>query len=75
MPQDKEKFLGWFLRHSAFLLAICVLSGLVAGWFLPGDEQFVESAAIGQIIMAIVVGIQEGWKLYGRTAAEKYNQK
>jgi hypothetical protein len=50
----------WAWDRSGFLLAILVLSGLVAGWNLPDTRETVEALAFGQIIMAIVVVIREG---------------
>ena len=52
----------WFWEKSAFVLAICVLCGLVAGWNLPATRDAVEGFAFAQIIMAIVVVIRESMR-------------
>ena len=50
----------WLWDRSGFMLAVCVLTGLVLGWGLPATENLVWPIAIAQIIMAIVVVIKEG---------------
>ena len=49
----------WMWDRSAFVLATCVLTALVAGWFLPGTQDAVQALAFAQIIMAVVVLIRE----------------
>lgn len=51
-----------FFKRSAFLLSICVLGGLVLGWFLPATQHIVTTFAYGQIIMAVIVLVQESIK-------------
>jgi hypothetical protein len=53
----------WFLKRSAFLLAVFVLGGLVLGWFLPATRDAVLGLALGQIVMAVVVLINESMKI------------
>jgi uncharacterized membrane protein YccC len=55
----------WFLDRAAFLLACCVLAGLVSGWFLPTTYQVAMTLAYAQIIMALVVVVREGYRIYG----------
>ncbi|OYV42340.1 MAG: hypothetical protein B7Z75_13245 [Acidocella sp. 20-57-95] len=66
LSRPGEAKMKWFLDRAAFLFAIVTLSGLIAGWFLPTDQQLVTSCALGQVCMAIIVGIHESWKLYLR---------
>lgn len=46
--------------RTAFMLAICVLGGLVSGWFLPATQDITMAFAFAQMAMAIVVVIKEG---------------
>lgn len=54
----------WLWDYSAFTLAICVLSALVAGWDLPATYDAVMGLAFAEIAMAIVVAIREGKKIF-----------
>lgn len=57
----------WFWDRSAFVLACCVLGGLVAGWNLPDSRDAVQALAFAQIIMAGVVVCREGQLIFGKT--------
>jgi hypothetical protein len=59
-----------FWDRSAFVLAVCVLVGLVAGWGLPDTESTVEALAFGQILMAIIVAIKEGLAIANEKEAD-----
>jgi hypothetical protein len=53
----------WLWEKSAFVLAACVLCGLIAGIMLPPSSPALPSWAFAQIIMAIVVLIRESMRL------------
>ena len=48
-----EKFFSWVWKRSAFILAICVITGLIAGWYLPATRDTVMVLAYCQIIMRL----------------------
>ena len=43
--REGTNMVQWFLRRAAFILAICVLAGLVGGWFLPASHDLVMALA------------------------------
>ena len=53
----------WFWEKSAFVLAACVLCGLIAGLMLPPTSPALPAWAFAQIIMAFVVMAREGMRL------------
>jgi hypothetical protein len=56
-------WVNWFLKRSALILAVCVLSGFILGWFLPTTQDWVLALGFAQIVMAIIVLIRESVKL------------
>ena len=53
-----------WLDMAPFLLGALVLGSLMLGWFLPATYDVVFMFAMMQIVLAIVVVIREGLRLF-----------